>query len=391
MSEQSQTAEVSPPSAVTSASNSRGKNVDPAVASRIRLLFSDPKFSGAGAALTGFFAALKRENKDEGLDIDQVHSILSTVPTFSQQVEHTPRNHPFRHVEVSGQGLVFHTDLCFLPPTPTGEIGCFVLVDCFNFYAYVEAIKDKTPETTTRVLRKILEENSRQLSRIQSISGDQGSEWKGEFEKFCESRRISFYMLRSPSHAAYSEIFIKILKQRLVAISRSHLTNDWIKFLQDVVKGINNSYCRSIDTRPALVNSPSHDPEIREARKRDRELRSHEHRPNKHLAEKEFAVDQYVYVNVQRSQFDKSFDIKRTRVYQIVRINKLERPWLYYVKECFSGKLVKQGIYSYQMVPAPNPRDNPNELFLIERVIAKRHLPGKPKEVLVKWLFYPSS
>ncbi len=374
----------------TSSDVSDSSVVSDEAAKRIRGLFSDPSFSGSGTALHGFYASLKREGKDEGLSLEQVRQILSKVPTYNQQVAHTPANFPRRHVVVNGVWEIFHCDLAYFP-CYDGYKYAFCLIDCGSHFGYAVSLKEKTAAATASALKTLIAANPQTLGSIGSISSDMGSEWGSQFKALLKRRNIKLYLLLPPSHASVIEQWIRSLKSRVHALARSHLTDNWPELLPEVVKGLNGSYCRSIRGIPRDLNDPKFDSQIREAHKQDQELRSHEGRRNKNLAEKDFQVGQFVYINVAKTSFDKSFDIKRTRVYEIVRVNRLQRPYLYYVKECFSGKLLQSGFYSYQMIEAPSPSENPDELFLIQEVLDKRHLPGREPEVLVKWLFYPSS
>jgi len=363
---------------------------DPA-SQRIKALYSDLNFPGSGSALHTFYNELKKAGKDEGFTLDQVHNILSTIPTFLMQVEHTPKSHPRRHVETVGQGTTFQCDIAFLPETDTFN-SVFCLIDLGSHFAYAEPLINKKPSTVLAALKKMIKENPKELSRMSAISMDQGSEWKGVFKKWCDRQNIRLYLLNQPSHAAVIEQWIRTLKSRLMTLARSHLTDQWPNFLKQVVSNINHSYCRSIEGVPAESNSIESDPQLRERHEHDQLLRSHERKPNQNLPEPQnLEVGSFVYLDVTRTAFDKSFDFKRTRIYEITHIDKLKTPWLYTLKECFSNKIMNGSYYGWQLIKAPSPSENPDAIYLVKDVLAKRHLRGRPKEVLVSWLFYPSS
>jgi len=367
-------------------------NQDGAQAERIRQLYSEPHFPGAGAGLSGFYRALKDQGKSEGLSLDQVREILSEIPSFLQQTSHTYRNFPRRKTVAYGQGITFHADLGEMPERSTFSY-IFVLYDIFSHYGYASPLANKEAATCRSALIKLRADNPEQLSRMNEICVDQGSEFKSVFKKYCTEQGIYITLMRSRNHAYFAEWYLRHLKGRIMTLCRANLSDNWPAVLPDAVAAINNSYCSSIDNIPSKVNAPQYDPAVRAALARNSARREKERTVNvnrKYREIDDLEVGSFCYADVPRSSLEKGYDIKRTRVYVIAAINKLQRPWIYSLKDASTGKPAVGGYYRAELVRAPDPsRNNRSQLFPVEKILAERTRKGK-RELLVKFLHYPN-
>lgn len=153
--------------------------------------------------------------------------------------------------------------------------------------------------------------------------------------------------MRGVNKAFLAENYIGILKRRLFMALRVNLSDNWVKILQPVTNLLNNSYSKALlyFFTPAEVNAPEFDSVIRyikslkselEAQKEEEEVSAKRRKTEKNV----FEVNDYVYYDVPRKPFDKSFDIQRGTIFQVASVDKRQHPYMYKLKE-LDGKLMK--------------------------------------------------
>ena len=83
-----------------------------------------------------------------------------------------------------------------------------VCVDVFSCFVRVQPMKSKYSTDEVVAFKKKL----RKKSMPAKVWVDQGTEFSGEFRKFCTDKKIKFYSTRSETKAAVAERAIKSLK-----------------------------------------------------------------------------------------------------------------------------------------------------------------------------------
>ena len=120
--------------------------------------------------------------------------------------------------------------------------------------------------------------------------------------------------------ASFAENAIFIIKRKLYMMLRSELSNDWPQYLQLTVNSLNNRPIQSLGgIRPTDVNNIFEGAKILQAQekkgiKRYREpFWKEQNEEQKNYEEditKNFKINDYVYLDMKATPFDKSFDMQ---------------------------------------------------------------------------------
>lgn len=149
------------------------------------------------------------------------------------------------HYQVLQNGLQ-QADLLFLPDDE-GLKYCLVVVDLHSRKCDAEPITDKTTDTITAAFKKIYARNI--LSLPVSITCDSGGEFKGITKKYFENQNIIIKYAATGRHRQVALVEAKNKKigstlHKLMALEElktNEENREWVKYLSDVVKAINNA------------------------------------------------------------------------------------------------------------------------------------------------------
>jgi hypothetical protein len=127
-------------------------------------------------------------------------SILDFL-TYSKSKQHTQVNNLFKipkkekydempHIKnnILEPNFFYECDILYLPTARFGFKYCLVIVDVYNSKCDAQPLKSKTSEAVKNALEKILKRDILEKPRI--IQFDQGLEFKGEVQNFCENNNI---------------------------------------------------------------------------------------------------------------------------------------------------------------------------------------------------------
>ena len=96
-----------------------------------------------------------------------------------------------------------------------------VCVDAFSRFVHVQPMKSKYSTDAVVAFKKML----RKKSMPMKVWVDQGTEFSGEFRKFCKDKKIKIYSTSSETKAAVAERAIKSLRNITIAILNKMVTN----------------------------------------------------------------------------------------------------------------------------------------------------------------------
>lgn len=121
-----------------------------------------------------------------------------------------------------------------------------ICVDLFTRKAYAEGIKAKTPEICSEAFEKILK---RAGAQPDSVYHDKGNEFKGKFDKLCESKNITSIQNDLGDHQSLGIIdrFSRTIKSMIQRYLVANNTTKYIDSLQDFVKLYNDTPHSSIN------------------------------------------------------------------------------------------------------------------------------------------------
>ena len=102
-----------------------------------------------------------------------------------------------------------------------------ICVDVFSRLVRVQSMKSKYASDAVAAFNKILRKNT----KPDGVWVDQGTEFGGEFKKFCKRRDIKIYSTRSETKAAEAERAIRSLKTSFIATWRKTVINTFTKWI----------------------------------------------------------------------------------------------------------------------------------------------------------------
>jgi hypothetical protein len=142
----------------------------------------------------------------------------------------------------------------------------------------------------------------------------------------------------------------------------------WLKLLPDITKQYNNSYHRTIKTKPSMIN------------KRNEKLILKSIYTHVKIASKnnKYAVGDHVRISKHREVFDKGYTPNWSNEIFLIRKVKLTNPYL--LKD-MNGKDILGGFYEMELQKVKHP-----DVYLVEKVLKK-----KGKKLYVKWLGFDES
>ncbi len=124
-----------------------------------------------------------------------------------------------------------------------------VAVDVLSRYVRVQPMKTKTAPATVEAFKKMLKSGK----QPEKLWTDKGTEFRGEFAKFCEKRKIHSYSTNSETKSAFAERNIRSLKNIISRYLEEQWTWRYIDHLQDFVKTINTRVNRVTKLAPTKV------------------------------------------------------------------------------------------------------------------------------------------
>ena len=344
---------------------------------RVIKAYTDIRFPGSFGGLGRFNRYLKEKEK---INISrlQLKDILEKVPVYQVHVL-TKRRFPRRKLTAKGAGIDFHADLAYMPEYE-GFKYFLLLVDLYSNYVYVVPLKDKSSSSVKKGFEKIFEDNF--LFKFSTLGTDAGTEFTANRDYF-KSRNIELYTRRGQNKAFQAENYIRIFKSALYKYLRFKRSQNWPDALPKIVDQLNLRRQKSLGPFTSEdINSPFNDPHSRELIRRKKaagpSLPSSSHEEG--LKEKD-----YVYVNFKRELLFKGFDTQRGAIFRIYRVDRSTTPFLYSLRE-LNGTKVSGHFYASELKKAPNPNSVHHE---ISEILGECKRRGR-KELLVKWMHYPS-
>ena len=121
------------------------------------------------------------------------------------------------------------------------------VVDVFSKHAWVQPVKTKTGKGVTEAMAKILKGSLKPIS----LQTDDGKEFYNKtFQELMKQKDLHHFSTSGDAKASVVESFNRTLKQRLYRYFTVQNTLNFVPVLQDLVRGYNRSYHRSIKRAP---------------------------------------------------------------------------------------------------------------------------------------------
>ncbi len=275
-------------------------------------LWRDPNFSGSYRGIKTFQILLKT---DLNIDVSEkrLYSVLKRDKNYIMH-QKPVRNFERRHYDVNYYGELCQMDLAVMF-NYSNFVYFLLLIDCFSLKMFAKPLKSKSSASVSNALEEIFEEFGAPINVLQS---DRGKEFIGCKELF-RKKKIVFRPKYGKNKASIAEWAIFIIKKKLYMLLRGILSQDWVKYLPDVIKQFNHTPQSKLGGIPpeqilSLVDSAK----VFEARKQSHTNVFHEpnfkeQQKNQELYESNksnLQVGDFVYLTLDEKLFDKSFDVK---------------------------------------------------------------------------------
>ncbi len=350
---------------------------------KILRLWRSPDFSGAFSGALNFKNALEFE-KGIKIPIRDLYTILRKDPDYVLELKQKRKRFERREMKVHGVSILWQADLAIMPSHD--NYSAFLLcVDVFSRHIFCEPLKNKSAVTVRKAFRKIFRESKLKPAKIEC---DKGAEFVAN-KSFFQKEKIFFKTKIGRHKASYAERSIQIVKQRLYRLLRTLLTNDWPKYLQQIVKGINNSPHKAIGgLRPSEITKRTDGPKIDAAVGVPEDVSFQEQEDNQKKYEREkrnIQVNDYVHVDFGPSTFERGFDSKNYQLFKVIRVDAGKKPYLYKLADLKDAE-VSGYFYATELTKVPPPK--PNATFRVEKILDTKIENGK-KMYYVKFTHYP--
>jgi hypothetical protein len=336
--------------------------------------YIDPSFPGSYSGANSFIKSIKENNK---IPSKKIKKWLQEQETYTL---HKPKTKKFTRnkVLVSGIDDTWQADLVDVRALADyNDDFKYILtcIDVFSKYAWALPLKNKMGKTITDAFSKIFQEN-----RIPAkLHVDQGSEfYNSDFKKLLKKHDIKMYSTKSELKACIVERFNRTLKERMWRFFNESNKYRYINVLNQLLESYNNTYHRSIKTKPIEVNEKNE-------QKIFSNLYGYEKKYGDDTSVKlKFNVGDKVRISKSKRVFEKGYTPNWTREIFIIEKIYLTNPPTFAIKdlenELIEGKFYEnelQKIYKY------------DEVFKINQILKTRKLKNGKKEYFVNWLGYP--
>ena len=125
----------------------------------------------------------------------------------------------------------------------------------FSKYDFVVPLKGKKGITIANAFQNILNNSKRKPNKTWV---DQGSEfYNTHFKKWLKDNNIGMYSTNNEGNSVVAEIFIRTLKNKIYKHMITNSENVYFNVLNDIVDKYNNTYHKTIKTKPVDVKSNS--------------------------------------------------------------------------------------------------------------------------------------
>ena len=256
-----------------------------------------------------------------------------------------------------------------------------LMIDVFSRYTWCEPIKNKTGPEVVKAMKKIFEQGR----RPKLLQTDKGTEFVNRnVQSYLKSVDIHFFVTQNETKANYAERCIKTLKHKLFRYILKKQSYRYLDVLQDVVQSYNGTVHRSLGVAPKDVRTDNED----EIRLQQYLLRTKNQKKATIPKRKrfKFKTGQTVRISHVRHVFVREYSQKWTGELFKVKSRKWRQHLAVYTLEDWNGEAIQGTFYEPELQAV---RVDESTAFKIEKILKRRARRGQ-REVLVRWLHWPS-
>lgn len=297
-----------------------------------------------GASFRSCLVALGKEAKIQGVNFNRKHAETwlnqqNSYISHRQIVKRFPR----RKVYARGIASILAIDLLDMVNLTKSNRGIrYILtgVCCFSRRGFTRKLKNKNAETVATALETILQEFP-----VSKIWCDSGSEFVNKtVTLLLKKYKVILYHTKNEGKSCMVEIFNRTLRRRIAKYLTHNNTKNFVDALDDITRGYNNSYHRSINRSPASVTKTN-------------EAEVWDYLYNRKLVSYprgKYRLGQYVRISILKNKFEKSTaTLSYTdEVFKVTGVhNRPYEPVTYSIEDLLKEPILGE-FYSREIAPA---------------------------------------
>lgn len=276
---------------------------------KIRKIWRDPTFSGSYRGLKTFQIFLKTD-KNINISEKELYKIMKNDPIYVMHMQ--PKKVQRRKYYLSNVGELVQSDLAHMYSFK-GYRYFIVFIDCYSFKLYLQALKNKKSVSVFESFKTYLQNND-----IEKLETDLGTEYS-LCKKYCKQNSILYNFKKGQNKANFAEYAILQVKRRLYTMLRGTLSDDWPSYLPIIQSDFNKTPMKRLGFfAPKDINDIVDTYLVEQEKKRlnlteDQIPTFQEQNRNQKNYDKNthnLNVGDYVYLNVKKETFTKSFDVQ---------------------------------------------------------------------------------
>ena len=206
------------------------------------------------SGLTSFDKLWRKVKKEQlGLTQKEVKAWLAKQQS-AQVTKEFKKPKQFTTIRAPRAGSNLQMDLMFFSPPIKGKTGVLQVIDVHSRRAFSELINNKREATVKTAFEKILNEIEKDGKTVNHVNSDDGKEFVSVW-RLLQDKGAQTHISRKEEFAKnaiverFNRTIRNIMRKYEAEYPRTSLVDDW----QDLVKGYNESYHRTIKAEPLDV------------------------------------------------------------------------------------------------------------------------------------------
>ena len=342
------------------------------VEEELRNLYYDPQ----SAVAFGGVSKLLKEARKKNISPAQVKRWLKKQLSYTLH-KGLKRKFKKNRVIVNGMDEQWQADLVDMQSFARDNKGIkflLTVIEVLSKRAWAVPLKNKTGAEIIKAFETIFKEG-RTPEKLQT---DAGSEFMNrQFQTFLKKWNVCHFVTYNQTKAQIVERFNRTLKNKMWRYFDYANTHRYWNVLDDLVDGYNRTYHRSIKMTPLEVTKFNAQtvwkrlyPELVKRKKSDVKFK--------------FKVGDLVRITRSKGVFEKGYAENWTEEMFEIKRRIARRPPVYTLEE-YDGTSIIGTFYEQELQKVED-----EDFFRIEKILKKRGINRRNKEVLVKWRGYPS-
>ena len=287
---------------------------------------------------------------------------------------HKPIIKKFKRNRVISAGIddIWQADLVDISKLSRYNKGINYLLTCidiFSKYAWVIPIKNKSSKSIVEAFQKIFED------RIPlKIQTDKGKEFiNKDLKQYFKEKNVTLYTINSDMKACIIERFNRTLKEKMWRYFSHKNSHEYLDILDNLVYSYNNTYHRSIKTKPTSVK-----------KKNEQKIWNTLYDDEDSTINIRYKIQVKVRIVKNKTLFSKGYYPNWTR--ELFVIDKIfpRNPPVYSLRDLNDEPI--DGVFYEQEIQ----KVDDTQEYKIDKIIKTRTDKGK-KQYFVSWLGYPDS